>query len=68
MLPDLVYKFQMICSRMTSVQALSGNQSTDREKIIPMHSGGRMQILPHKFEQQQSIASRLHSEALLRLP
>ena len=53
---------------MTSVQALSGNQSTDREKIIPMHSGGRMQILPHKFEQQQSIASRLHSEALLRLP
>ena len=32
MLPDLVYKFQMICSRMTSVQALSGNQSTDRDK------------------------------------
>lgn len=54
----------MICSRMTSVQALSGN----REKIIPMHSGGRMQILPHKFEQQQSIASRLHSKAVLRLP
>ena len=25
--------------------------------MIPMYSGGRMQILPHKFEQQQSRLS-----------